>query len=159
MGNSISEMMKRDGIKGRMSIALRYNKGWRGGYFTSFGKNVELYSPDMYDEGHSHYVDYQDSFDRYSIFFTDESQSRLGDSDLNDCVYNALHEALYDNNPFKSPFELKKFLKLHRTEKVDIYEHIPLIEKKLKTVGINITGDYVYTSGITSNKRLMNIVY
>ena len=40
LGNRISN-------KGSMSIATKYNKGWRSGYFSDFGDNVELYNPDM----------------------------------------------------------------------------------------------------------------
>jgi hypothetical protein len=63
---------------------------------------------------------------------------------------------LYGRLPFKTPEELKKYLKLKRKDKVPI-DCIKKIEEKLKTYAINVRGDYIYSSTIQSNK-VINLV-
>ena len=156
LGNKISKQFQKDGVDGVISIALRYDKGWRSGYFTPFGQNVELYDPDMYDDDHHHYVEDQNTYNKFVIYISERPKARVGYSDNNDCLYNCLKSVLYDNLPWTTPEALKKFLGINRLDKVDIYKHIPLIEKKLVNIAINITGDYIYTSPIKSNK-IINI--
>jgi len=153
LGNKMSKLFERDGMSGRMSISLRYDKGWRSGYFTNFGEPIELYDPDMYDDEHHHYVDHQDSFKRFVIYMSDKPLPRVGDSDNNDCLYDCLKFVLHDNLPWSCPNALKHYLKVDRWAKVDL-ALIPKIEKKLVNVGINVTGDYVYTSPIKSLKQV-----
>ena len=158
LGNKISQMFKRDGVHGVMSIALRYDKGWRSGYFTPFGKDIELYNPDMYDEEHHNYTEDQDEFNKFVLFFIEskDNQPLLGESINNDCLYECLKNVLYDNLIWNKPEDLKKFLGLSRNDKINIFEHLPKIEKKLVNIAINITGDFIYTSPIKGNK-IINI--
>jgi hypothetical protein len=154
-GNKLSKRFERDGVNGIMSIALRYDKGWRSGYFSKFGEPVELYDPDMYDNDHHHYVETQEAFSKYVIYLTDLPQAHAGYDDVyNDCFYNCLKFVLHDGVQWKTPAEFKKFLGIGRDEKVDIFEHIPKVEKKLGNIAINVSGEYIYTSPIKSNKTI-----
>jgi len=153
LGNRLSKLFHKDKVHGAMSIALRYDKGWRAGYFTNFGEDIKLYNPDMYDNEHEHYVDHQDTFKQFVIYLTETPQARMGyDSDNNDCVYKALYHVLFDSMPWKSALAFKRALGLKYNDKLDLYKHIPMIEKTLKNIAINVTGDYVYTSTVKSNK-------
>jgi hypothetical protein len=75
---------------------------------------------------------------------------------MNNCLYDCLKSVLQNNLPFKEPIELKKYLKLWACDKVD-YKLIPLIEQKLKTYAINISGDHTYISPIKS-KKVINLL-
>ena len=152
LGNKISNIFKNDKVNGMLSIALKYDKGYRSGYFTNFGTPIELYSPDMYDDDHHHYVDHQDRFNKYSIFISESKLTQVGDDKYNDCFYKCLKFVLNDKLTWKSPEEFKHYLKVPRFMKVDL-AFIPQVEKKLN-MPINTTGDYVYNSSIKSLKSI-----
>jgi len=144
LGDKISNMMY--GTSGEIAVALRYNYGWRSGYFTKFGEKVQLYSPVDSD-----ITDDQDEFSEIYIYMLEDPPSKGGKSNMNDCLYDCLKTVLQNNLPWKEPIELKKYLKLWACDKVD-YKLIPLIEQKLKTYAINVSGDHTYISPIKSNK-------
>jgi hypothetical protein len=53
LGNSLSEIMKKQKIKGSIGIAVRYANMWAPAKFTNFGEDVKLWSAldsDAYDE-------------------------------------------------------------------------------------------------------------
>ena len=158
LGNKISQQFFKDGQTGSMSIAIKYNKGWRSGYFTDFGEEVELYNPDMYDTNHKHYTDHQESFNECVIYLTEAPRinkpTEVGESDHNDCLYNCLYKVLYNNMPWKSAHSFKKTLGLRRDDKVDLKKYLPIIEKSLSNTAINCTGDYIYTSTNKATKLI-----
>ena len=143
-GGKITDMMK--GVNGEIAIALKYNYGWRSGYFTNFGDKIKLYDPKDSDIESD-----QNEFKEISIFMLEDPPTKGGKSNMNNCLYDCLKSVLNDNLPFKEPIELKKYLKLWANDKVD-YKLIPLIEQKLKTYAINVSGDHTYISPIKSNK-------
>ena len=99
----------------------------------------------MYDDEHEHYVDHQDSFNKFVIYFTETPRAKAGyDLDNNDCVYNCLYHVLYNTMPWKSALTFKRALGLKYNDKLDLYKHIPMIEKSLSNIAINVTGDYIY---------------
>ncbi len=51
----------------------------------------------------------------------------------------------------ETSIELKNYLKIQPVAKVHI-EKVPMIEKKLSNIAINVTGDYCYISALKSNK-------
>ena len=73
------------------------------------------------------------------------------DDKYNNCVYHCLKTVLGDSLPWPKPSDLKKYLRLEFNDKIDI-GLIPIIERKLKNVQINVYGDETYTSPIISNK-------
>jgi hypothetical protein len=149
LGDKISNMMY--GSLGEIAIALKYNYGWRSGYFTKFGEKVQLYSPVDSD-----ITEDQDEFSEIYIYMLEDPSSKGGKSNMNNCLYDCLKSVLQNNLPFKEPIELKKYLKLWACDKVD-YKLIPLIEQKLKTYAINISGDHTYISPIKS-KKVINLL-
>jgi len=160
--DKMSKDFSKDGVHGAFSVALKYEKGWRSGYFEDFGHDAHLYSEDIYDKDHHHYVHSQDSFNQFVFYAYEKSGSSGGSSKNNDCLYQCLSSVLYNDLPFKSDYDLKKFLKIPINSKVDI-SLISKIETKLKNIQINVTGDYVYISNIKSNKvinlKLLNEHY
>ena len=144
LGNKISSMMV--GSKGEIAIGLKYDMGWRSGYFTNFGEKVRLYNAADSDIEND-----QNDFSQIYIYMLEDPPSGGGNSNMNNCLYDCLKTVLHNNLPWKEPIELKKYLKLWASDKVD-YKLIPLIEQKLKTYAINVSGDHTYISPIKSNK-------
>ena len=66
-----------------------------------------------------------------------------GLSPVNDCLFQCL-KFYCKNLPWSNDYYFKKFLGVQPLEMIEV-KHIPTIEKRLK-IGINISGDYVYTS-------------
>jgi hypothetical protein len=95
-------------------------------------------------------------FEEIIIYMLEDPTTAGGVSNNNDCLYDCLKHYLNDNLPFKEPVDLKRFLKIGRRDKVD-YKMIPLIEAKLKTYVINLSGDYTYISPIKS-KKVINLL-
>ena len=144
LGTKITNMMS--DVDGEIAISLKYSYGWRSGYFTKFGDKIHLYSPVDSD-----ITEDQNDFSEIYIYMLEDPPSKGGISNSNDCLYDCLKNVLQNNLIWKEPVELKRFLKLSRNDKID-YKLIPLIEAKLKTYAINITGDYTYISPVKSNK-------
>ena len=121
-------------VSGEIAVALKYDYGWRSGYFTNLGEAVKLYNPADSD------IDYvQNDYNEIFIYMLENPSPNGGKSNNNDCLYDCLKQVLNNNLPFKEPIDLKRYLKLKVNDKVD-YKLIPLIEQKLKTYSINISG-------------------
>ena len=132
-GGKINDIMK--GVNGEIAIALKYDYGWRSGYFTNFGDKIKLYDPKDSDIESD-----QNDFSEIYIYMLENPLTSGGKSKNNDCLYDCLKLVLNDNLPFKEPLDLKRYLKLKVNDKVD-YKLIPLVEQKLKNYAINISGD------------------
>ena len=150
ISNKISAYMKKKKINGMLSVAMRFPFGYRPGTFTQFGEPAHLFESDAY------YDDYiePDTFRDFEIYICQTPKAAGGsepNDKFNDCLYNCLKLALNDDLPYNSGYTFKNFLKLKRTDKVPI-ELMPIIEKKLKGYGINIRGDYIYTTTVRTNK-------
>jgi len=163
IADKMSQDFSNDKAHGVFSVALKYDKGWRSGYFSEFGTDAMLYDEDVYDNKHKHYVDKQETFNQFVFYAFEKAGSSGGASNnKNDCLYQCLHNVLYNNLPFKDDTDLKKYLKLNADSKIDI-ALIPKIENKLKNIAINVSGDYCYTSQVKSNKiinlKLLNEHY
>jgi hypothetical protein len=152
-GDKISKLLKQNGVKGSMSIALPFDIGPRSGYFTEFGDDIELFDPNMYYDGL--HINKQDTFKSFSIFMIESNITQFvgtTDDKYNDCFYNCLKSIMNDAIPWATPEAFKKFLNVRRFDKVNIIENIPKVEKKLINFAINVTGDYIYKSSLVSNK-------
>lgn len=148
VSNKFSQLFKNQGYNGRIMTTLKYDKGYRSGYFTNIGDDVNLYQ--QTDSGPNDIDHNQNIFDRFDIFIVPYTNKKGGNDIYNDCFYNCLRQTLKEDNPWKQPEKFKEFLNIGRFDKVDL-SHMPLIEthitEKLKyNVCINITGDYIYTS-------------
>ena len=153
IGDKFSEFLNTKNIHGDLMIATKYNTvNWRNGGFTPIGEPVNLYAyadSDIRYDGDEN----KENFDSFVIYLVLKPNNVGGNTEKNDCLYDCLKFILNDILPFNKAWELKKYLKLQRTEKISI-TFIPKIEKLLKTFQINIKGDYIYSSTIKSNKQV-----
>lgn len=140
-------------------VALRFEEGWRTGEITSVYEPTEVFDPIQYaaevageDAKYGHVGD-QSHFNEFEVFIIDRGQAHGGNSKYNDCLYDCLKKVLRENLPWKTPEEFKTYLRIGRKDKVGI-DLIPIIEKKLKDVRIEISGDFTYNSAKTSPKTL-----
>ena len=76
----------------------------------------------------------------------------MGNNEKNDCLYRCLWFYLHDNLPWKDDYQFKKALGIKQYDKITT-DVIPRLEKLLKNVSINITGDFIYTS--TLGKKII----
>ena len=149
----ISNRLKEKGFKGSIGTAIKLDTGeWRGTQFRNVGEPISLY---LFDYNGDDDIN-QDYVSEFSIYIFDGLTKKGGtDDEHNDCLFNCLRIAIPNDNPFKFPQQLKRFLKVERDEKISI-DLIHLLDKKLKNCKINIYGDYIYTSP-KDCKREINI--
>ena len=87
LGNKISEMMK--DVSGEIAVSLKYDYGWRSGYFTNLGEAVKLYNPADSD------IDYvQNDYNEIFIYMLEDPSPNGGKSNNNDCLYDCLKQVL-----------------------------------------------------------------
>lgn len=149
LGDKISKNFKAQGIHGSIGIAVKYDETWRGSYFVDFGENVRLHtnadSDESFDESH---------FKGYEIYYMETSaKARVGTSNYNDCFFNCLKIVYGDHIQWQTPESFKKVFHIPRYDKFPLSK-IPLVEKALKNVAINVSGDYLYNSAVNSLKRI-----
>ena len=152
IGNKISKFLQDEGVSGKLSNALLFPFGWKSGMFNDVGENVILADVQRYLE----FYEEPKRYDKFQFYVMLKPRAEGGNDYNNDCLYNCLHLYLYDRLPWKTPEELKKYLKLKRSDKVPI-DCIKKVEEKLKTYAINIRGDYIYSSTKPSNK-IINLI-
>lgn len=149
-----SKLLKDNHIDGVFSVVLKYDgEGWRSGKFRNIGEDADLFD---FTESYS-LPTTQDNFKHIRMYAIIKPKAEGGTSKLNDCLYFCLKEYLHHRLPWEKPIELKNYLKLKRCDKIPI-SLIPKIETKLKTFQINITGDYIYSSQVKSNKIIKLIL-
>jgi len=152
IGNKISKFLQEEGVQGRLSNSLLFPFGWKSGFFSDIGDDVSLANVERYLE----FYEEPKTYKKFQFYLTLKPKAEGGNDYNNDCLYNCLHLYLFDRLPWKTPEELKKYLKLKRKDKVPI-TCIKKVEERLKTYAINIRGDYIYSSTIQSNK-VINLV-
>ena len=139
-----------------MGIAKKYEDCWAPALISDYGREVRLWSSadsDSYQE--------EAYYQRICIYMTDRGTNKrpvVGTSQKNSCLYDCLWYYLHDNLPWKCDYQMKKALKLPPNDKIDL-KYIPILEKLLKTVSINVTGDYTYTSTLNKNLIIDLIVF
>lgn len=155
ISKDVSEFLKKNNISGKIIASIQYDKGFRSGYLTDIGNDPVLYDPDDYVND---IVDKkQSNFDAFVIYVVEQPAPRGGTDNYNDCLYHALQVALLEDNPFKDPYQLKKYLKLKRSDKVPL-SCIEKVEQKIKNnIGINVSGDYIYHTKKKTNK-IINLI-
>jgi hypothetical protein len=152
IGLEISKFLEAEGLSGKLSNALLFPFGWKSGLFTEIGEHPILADVQRYLE----FYEEPKKYEKFQFYLVVKPKNVGGNEKNNDCSYNCLHIYLYDRLPWKKPEELKKYLKLKRNDKISI-DCIKKIEEKLKTYAINVRGDYIYSSTVSSNK-IINLV-
>ena len=154
IGNDLSHYLQKKGANGSIMTSLRMDDigQWRSGYWADIGDDIRLY------QHHDSDVNLEDpkEFKSFVFYVLLKPRNAGGSDKYNDCLYNCLKSMLYNRLPWNTPWDLKKYLKLQRNDKISI-DLVPKIEEKLKTFAINVRGDYIYTSTIQSNK-IINLV-
>ena len=143
--NGMSRELRQYDNDGLIDVSVRSDKWYFKGQ-TTFSNRYII--PEDYDG----VPDVSDEYDKTAIYISALPKSKGGDGKTNDCLYNCLYQVLKEKltKIFKYPSDLKKFLSLSASEKVDI-QHIEQIENKLN-ISINVRGDFTYSTKLSSNK-------
>jgi hypothetical protein len=127
LGNGLSKRLFDEGFTGFLGTALEFEEYWRTGRNTNIGDDIELYEVDRdYNKDDVERLGIQTKFKdaRFYIYLNDPVGKS---SKYNDCLYYCLSNILKENNPYKSPQNLKRVLNTPRFDVVDI-KYIPEIE-------------------------------
>ena len=155
----ISDFLNASGISGEIVTALKFSDiGWKPSQITKFGDIVDLFISQ-----YTHYKEqkYFKAFNNYIVLKAKEKPKKAGNDINNDCLYNCLKYYLQEkiNKYWKDAGDFKRFCGVKRMDKIPINNKIiDLIESRLKTFQINISGDYIYSSVIKSIKQI-NLIY
>ena len=132
---------------GKLSVSIMYPEGWRSGPITNIGEKVLLFDPAYY--GYDEIEDEPDTFPRFQIYLLKNATRKGGYDNHNDCLWNCLQKALKDDNPWKTPQKLKKYLGLKRDDRISI-EYMKDIDRRFRSLSLsvqmNVIGDHIYTS-------------
>lgn len=133
-----------------LQVVYKANDGrWKSGLTTKHGEDVIMYE-DIYDGD----VNEGEEIDDFMIWIKKDGPKAGGcESEMNDCLYYCLEEALPMKLPFKNPADLKKKLKLNRKDKVPI-TMIEEVERRLKHYKITVSGDHTFSSTKNSNAEI-----
>ena len=159
-----SKYMKSKNINGKIANASFYsNLGWKSSKLSEMGNDVVMFDP-TYNGAHE--FEEPNRFRKFVIYALLDGKTeavpgipraRMGSNGKNNnCLWDCLNFVLLHRNPWKTPESLKRFLLVRYQDKIPL-ELIPKIEEKLKTFGINITGDYEYKTKVKTNK-IINLV-
>lgn len=162
--NKVSRILGNMGLKGKIETILDYGGMIRSGQNSDIGNNIKLFDPEILypndeNEELKEYIDKANNFKWCDMFVRVQNPkyklSKLGgySNNTNDCLYNCINATIPQYNPFKNPEDLKHFLGIGRNEMINI-DDIEKIEKKIGNVGINVTGDCIYTSKITQKLNI-----
>jgi hypothetical protein len=131
-----------------MMVSVDTPFGFRSG--KAFSTNSSISLPEDYE---------WDDAPSFVIFVWEKKSSKGGNDPYNDCLFNAVRNAITTYRLpkcFKTPESLKEYLEINRDDKIDI-THIPKIEK-LYRISINVSGDYYYTSPKLFPRILLNLL-
>lgn len=163
---TLSKGMKAKGINGKMEVGIRSDLfEWKSGAFFNIGNDASIWNPTTHYRGD---VDWEliEKFQTcriHEIFITYfKTNNAGGKGEYNDCLYDCLKEGYAGSDvfitKFSHPYKLKKFLNLDRKAMIPI-DMMKQLEDTLKSIAINVTGDYTYTSSKDTTKldRVLNI--
>ena len=147
-------------INAKFEIVILYVDGWKSGKVTNMNDELNIYDPiDYYRLQLNNNVqeEQQTKFNKYDIFIIEEPVdiNMVGTSydSLNNCLYECLKEMVTKYKLFfESAITFKRFLDVKPSDKVDIIQAVPIIEKALKyKYKFNVYGDVSYISCIKSH--------
>jgi hypothetical protein len=160
LGLKMSKLLDSYDIDGDINTVLNYDGFVRTGIASRIGENIKIYDPEeMYDNRPNDFnrnlVDTVDNFNEVVFFVNVKNKNAEfgGNSKFNDCFWFCLNNGIPDFNPWKTPEELKSFLKIGRCDLIGLKD-IERIEKKIGKIGINVSGDCYYLSKLNQLKNL-----
>ena len=150
-------------INAKFEIVILYEDGWKSGKVTNMNDELNIYDPIDYhrlqlnnniqEEQHQ-----QTKFNKYDVFIIEEPNNNvnmvgLSFDNLNKCLYECLKEMIpKDKLFFESAITFKRFLNVKPSDKIDIIQAVPKIEKELKyEYQINVYGQVTYISCVKSD--------
>jgi hypothetical protein len=158
-GKYIGSTLSNLHLNGKIQATTDFGFSYKAGQAVNFGDITTIYDPSVIGSGGGDEYDKMKDFKqvKYYINIDNRRNRRVGKDYNNDCLYNCLNKVIPSLNPFKSPDELKRFFKVELSEMVELSdENIKLLDNKLKNVniGLNITGDIIYTSPHNLNRNV-----
>ena len=154
IGKVVSKTLQKNNVTGLITTGLRFgDKDYRSGMQTQIGDDIDIFDGEEYDETYAEKYKAVKSFGGMSFYIFVNPPRAGGKDKYNDCLYNCIKYYIPKYNPFSSPEEMKRFLKIGRLEPVPL-EALPALEDKLKVVGINVSGDHIYTSKYNLNRNI-----
>lgn len=155
ISNALSQYLNKKKVNGKMMTSLLYGDlGWKSGYLKTFGQETDLYDPNKLYNLEVPY-DEPKKIKSFNIYIALGNRPEGGNDDkLNDCLYDCLKYFIFNiEDYFKSPAVLKQYLGLERASKIPL-ECLDKIEKKLKTFKINVRGEFIRSSTVSSNNEI-----
>ena len=148
-------------INAKFEIVILYADGWKSGKVTNIKDKLDIYDPiDYYRlqlDNNTQEEEQQTKFNKYDIFIIEEPINNdmvgLSYDSLNNCLYECLKEMILKEKLFfESAITFKRFLDVKPSDKVDIIQAIPIIEKELKfKYQISVYGDVSYIFCVKSH--------
>jgi hypothetical protein len=151
----LSTKLYENNVRGLISTAMLYGPlNWKSGKLSHIGQKIHLYNP---NELYNLNVEYTipDTIQSFNIYILLGNKAEGGNTKYNDCLYDCLKYYIFNiDDYFKTPADLKIYLKLGRNSKISI-DMLGLVEKKLgNKYQINVRGEYIRTSTIKSKKEI-----
>lgn len=164
IGNKLSKYLQKYKITGHITLATLFENDeyklnkYMSGYQTKIGEDVNIFDADDYEEEEKAMFNTVNEFNDFTFYILlDKPEYKFGKKqggkmEYNDCLYFCLEKTVKIYLTWTKPSSLKKFLKLRRFDMISI-DLMEKIEHKIN-VGINITGDHIYTSKLNSNLNI-----
>jgi hypothetical protein len=162
VSEEVSKSLKSLKLKGKISMGVDFDGKFRNGEFTKIGRTPRFFEPNILsptEEDEEVIKEYKNKNKfRGAVFFIHAENSKYkkgGKGYNNDCLFYCIRKAIPEFNPWKHPEDLKTFLQIGRNDMISI-DLMEKIEKKIGKVGINVSGDFSYTSklGLLKNIHL-----
>jgi hypothetical protein len=159
-GLMVSKSLKKLNLNGTITTALDFDGIVKSGKQTQIGEPITIYSPSALSPTEAD----EELYDRFNMIDTfysivlfvhiENKKRKMGGAGFNnDCLWFCINKAIPDYNIWKEPQTLKHFLSIGRNDMISI-DHIEKIEKAIAKVGINISGDFNYTSKLELLKNI-----
>jgi hypothetical protein len=155
ISDKLSKDLYDNKVRGLTTTAMLYGSlNWKSGKLSHIGQKIHLYNP---NELYNLNVEYEipATIPSFNIYILLGNKAEGGNTEYNDCLYDCLKYYIFNiEDYFKTPADLKIYLKLGRNSKIPI-DMLGLVEKKLgNKYQINVRGDYIRTSTIKSKKEI-----
>jgi len=141
---------------------IPYSGGWRSGRWFDNQQAVSLFSLlDYYDEAEIAFEEEPELYNQFKLYVRASSPQAGGcNGKYNDCLWDCLRriygtKTMLPNN-IREPKDLKDLIGIERKKPVPV-KLLSHLEKKIKTISINICGDANYISQNNSG-RVANII-
>lgn len=156
IGNKMSGLVNAGKNTSRVSTSLKNGEKWFSSRFVNTDEDIPIYESYRGSDAKHRYNDSLGVY-TFNLYFINGPDRAGGHGKLNDCFYKCLRSILLEKTPFKHGGQLKKFLGLQRSDKIDIAD-MPKIENKLANkYRIVVSGDVIYHSNLVDARFSINL--